>query len=80
MRDLESVRQTRSRDAPRVAANGVAGGPMYTAKDRRYLLRRASRFPFPELQEEADGIRIRKGRRVNGPFSAIPPLSRNGRY
>lgn len=79
MRDLESVRQTWSRDAPRVAANGVAGGPLYTGTDRRYLLRRASRFPFPELQEEVDGIRIRRERRVNGPFTAIPPLSRNGR-
>lgn len=47
--------------------------------NRSYLLRRASRFPFRQLTEEPELVRLRRERRVSAPFTGIPPLSRNGR-
>ncbi|HUG39699.1 MAG TPA: hypothetical protein VMM12_04405 [Longimicrobiales bacterium] len=50
-------------------------------EDRSHLLRRAPRSTYfdSEEEEEEDGIRLRRQRRLNSSFSEIPPLARNGR-
>lgn len=78
MRDSESVRTTVARGAVESPGNGRASGPS-DPLDRSYLLRRDSRFPFPQLFLDAETVRLRRARRVSASFSAIPPLSRNGR-
>ena len=78
MRESESIRHTGSPGAVGVGGNGHSNGATHPL-DRSYLLRRVTRFPFPQLQAEDDAIRIRRDRRVNASFSGIPPLTRNGR-
>ena len=52
---------------------------MLDLQDRSHLLRRTPRsLYFGENDAETNGIRIRRARRVNGSFSGIPALSRNG--
>lgn len=48
------------------------------AVDRSYLLRRATKYPFPVPLEDHRLVRIRRGRRVFSSFAGIPPLSRRG--
>lgn len=42
--------------------------------DRSHLLRRTHRA---EQTQDDTGIRLRRERRVNGPFSAVPSLARD---
>lgn len=63
--------------AVRAGGSGIGEGPA-DPRDRSYLLRRETRFPFPTLNSDAE-VRLRRSRRVFASFSAIRPLSRNGR-
>jgi hypothetical protein len=67
---------------PNVTDGPVSGGPSVRPRlpqDRSHLLRRSSRPVFHLEDQETEGtIRIRRERRVNAPFSAIPALARNG--
>ena len=77
MRDSQPDRPTVASSANGAGRRSVLG-PLRES-DRSHLLRRSSRFPFPQLLEEAELVRIRRERRVSASFSGIPPLSRNGR-
>jgi hypothetical protein len=44
--------------------------------DRSYLLRRATKFPFPLPVEHNGVLRVRRERRVFSSFAGIPSLSR----
>lgn len=60
-----------ARDAP----DGRSGIP-HRPVDRSRILRRSSRYPFSVPIRDGSVVRIRRDRRVGGPFSAIPPLAR----
>lgn len=77
MRDSSSDQRTVSRGDMTLRSNGRASG-VSQPLDRSYLLRRASRFPFPKLVVAPDPIRLRRARRVSASFTRIPPLSRGG--
>ena len=48
-------------------------------EDRSHLLRRTARSLCATESGNGDGgVRLRRGRRVNASFKAIPALSRNG--
>lgn len=62
------------------AARAAVEGGVYgikTADDRGYLLRRESRFPFPQMRNSTGDINLRRARRVSAPFSGIRPLARS---
>lgn len=78
MREPQVERSAAAPSATVATGNGRGSG-LSDPLDRSYLLRRASRFPFPQLLEETEAVRLRRERRVCAPFTAILPLSRNGR-
>lgn len=59
------------------APPGIGETRLAAPESRSHLLRRTPRVHyFIDENEERDGIRIRRERRVNGSFSAIPTLAR----
>lgn len=59
---------------PRHRMNGASSGALAT--DRSHLLRRTPRSAYFDHAEDTGGIRLRRERRLNAPFSAIPTLAR----
>lgn len=65
---------TRSNGARPEATDG-----RFRPDDRSHMLRRSIRSPLAAADDQG-AIRIRRERRVNGSFSGIPALARNGRH
>lgn len=69
MTEVRGSDPMRRRPEPTDGRNGRSG--------RDLVPRRPPRRRF-ELEQDAVGLRLRRGRRVCGSFSGIPNLSRNG--
>lgn len=73
--------RSRNGSRPESAPPPAAPAGDLRLEDRSHLLRRTPRsLSATDSYDGNGGVRLRRERRVNAPFSGIPALSRNGHH